>query len=206
MSRPFRASLLYPSYPGRCPGLVCHAPAGLGRVARQAGTRLTSRAARLPGRRQATGRGATSRSGGWARCALPILQSTIKPTHISFDRSLAPTRSAGTREIRGPKPTEALLCGISEVQRFRGSESRGDRVQSNGDQTTRNCVDTKAAEPPMPSPLPLCVSTRDLPRPPQAQRPGRRGRCCSAPSSRSSPRIRGATWGGGSKASRKFFR
>jgi len=30
---------------------------------------------------------AAARSGGWARCALPILQTTIKPTHISFDRT-----------------------------------------------------------------------------------------------------------------------
>jgi|LSQX01.2.fsa_nt_gb hypothetical protein len=30
ISRPFRASLFSPRYPGRCPGLVCHALSGLG--------------------------------------------------------------------------------------------------------------------------------------------------------------------------------
>ena len=34
ISRPFRASLFSPRYPGRCPGLVCFAPSGLPRVAR----------------------------------------------------------------------------------------------------------------------------------------------------------------------------
>ena len=33
MSRPLRARCRCTSYPGRCPGLVCRAPSGLGRVA-----------------------------------------------------------------------------------------------------------------------------------------------------------------------------
>ena len=36
ISRPFRASLFSPRYPGRCPGLVCFAPSGLSSTLSQA--------------------------------------------------------------------------------------------------------------------------------------------------------------------------